>query len=387
METFEADLIMGSNVVYNDTETREMIFTVNGRKDNSNMLIKGRRCIVNCTIDDIEENEDQVTRLWSDVANWPKLDNRIPIAGEAVVIEDGYDIIYDIGESPLFKSIEINGKLSFLQGQPAVVNTYSLWIRAGEMNVGTAEEPFDSTVEIKLHGNNTSESQFVFSEQIPVGNKNLIVTGKLNMFGTPRKRLTRLTQSLYPGQDQLFTEAGLDFVNGDKLGLPATNNDPYQSETVTVESYDSMNGIVKLTEAAKGYHFGAFASTADNYKGLDMRGEILLLSSNVNVTASTDAESMTLAYPHPFGCQILVADFFEPSDFSYRAGSINFDNVAVYNCSQEDTSFAGIKFHNAMTGTKKVTNSAISSGLGPGIIMESSRMIEFRNNVIHDFIT
>ncbi len=80
------------------------------------MLIKGRRCIVNCTIDKIDENEDQVTRLWSDVANWPKLDNRIPIAGEAVVIEDGYDIIYDIGESPLFKSIEINGKLSFLQG-------------------------------------------------------------------------------------------------------------------------------------------------------------------------------------------------------------------------------------------------------------------------------
>jgi parallel beta-helix repeat protein len=117
-----------------------------------------------------------------------------------------------------------------------------------------------------------------------------------------------------------------------------------------------------------------------------MRGEVLLLSSNVNVTASTDPESMTLAYPWPFGCQILVADFLEPADFSYRAGSINFDNVAVYNCSQEDTKFAGLKFHNAMTGTKKVTNSAISSGLGPGILSYSSRKIELRNNVIHDFI-
>jgi hypothetical protein len=104
-----------------------------------------------------------------------------------------------------------------------------------------------------------------------------------------------------------------------------------------------------------------------------MRGEVLLLSSNVNVTASTDAESMTMAYPFPWGCQILVADFFEPSDFKYRVGSINFDNVAVYNCSQEGTSFAAIKMDSAIMGVKKVTNSAISSGLGIGISIIKSR--------------
>jgi len=47
------------------------------------------------------------------VANWPNLDNRIPIAGEKVLIQKGYDIIYDIGTSPIFESIEINGKLTF----------------------------------------------------------------------------------------------------------------------------------------------------------------------------------------------------------------------------------------------------------------------------------
>jgi hypothetical protein len=31
---------------------------------------------------------------------------------------------------------------------------------------------------------------------------------------------------------------GLDYKNGDKLGLPATNIDPYNSETVIVESYE-----------------------------------------------------------------------------------------------------------------------------------------------------
>ena len=81
-----------------------------------------------------------------------------------------------------------------------------------------------------------------------------------------------------------------------------------------------------------------------------------------------------------------MADFFEPADFTYRAGSINFDNVAVYNCSQEDTSFAGVKFHYAMSGEKRITNSAISTGLGEGIIMLNSKGVVLENNVIHDFI-
>lgn len=112
---------------------------------------------------------------------------------------DGWDVVYDIGISPVFTNLQINGKLSFLRGQPALLQSYSIWIRAGEVNVGTEAEPFDSTVEIRLHGNNTSPSQFVFAPQIPVGTKNMIVTGTLNMFGTPRSRVTRLLAPGYVG--------------------------------------------------------------------------------------------------------------------------------------------------------------------------------------------
>jgi hypothetical protein len=136
----------------------------------------------------------------------------------------------------------------------------------------------------------------------------------------------------------------------------------------------------------KGYHYGDEFTTSKSYEGVDMRGEVLLLSSNVNVTASTDAASMTPAYPHPYGCQILVSDFFEPDGSAYRYGSINFDSVAVYNCSQEKTEFAGLKFHYAVKGVKRVTNSAISSGLGEGIIIKNSHKVTLDSNVIHDFI-
>ena len=44
-----------------------------------------------------------------------------------------------------------------------MLQSHAIWIRAGEVNVGTEDEPFDSTVEIRLHGNNTSPSEFVFA--------------------------------------------------------------------------------------------------------------------------------------------------------------------------------------------------------------------------------
>ena len=157
-------------------------------------------------------------------------------------------------------------------------------------------------MEIRLHGNNSSPSEFVFSPSIPVGNKNFIITGTVSMYGQPRERLTRLLRPAYPGEDYLMVAPGLDYVNGDKIGLPATNIDPYNSETVIVESYDSESGQMMLVEPLKGYHFGAQKSTEDDYEGIDMRGEVLTLSSNVNITASTDALSMTPAYPQPYGC-------------------------------------------------------------------------------------
>ena len=131
------------------------------------------------------------------------------------------------------------------------------------MSIGTADEPFDSTAEIRLYGNNTSPSQFVFSPSIPVGTKNMIVTGKLDMFGTPRQRVTRLLRSVYPGDTSILVDLDFDYVNGDQLGLPATNNDPYNSETVIVESYDAGSGLVVLVNPATGYHFGDPKSTGD----------------------------------------------------------------------------------------------------------------------------
>lgn len=186
-------------MVYNDPDTREALFAVNARDGSNAMTITGHRCVDECDLEPVpDEDEDEPTGLWSDPATWGNREYRVPEEGEEVVIDDNMSVIYDIGTSPVFKSIEINGKLTLQRGQPALIQAYGVWVRAGELNIGTEEHPFDSTAEIRLHGNNTSPSQFVFSPNVPVGSKHLIITGQANMFGTPRDRVTRLLATAYP---------------------------------------------------------------------------------------------------------------------------------------------------------------------------------------------
>jgi hypothetical protein len=177
--------------------------------------------------------------------------------------------------------------------------------------VGTEDEPFDGNVEIRLHGNSQSQSELALDPRdpkfYPVSNSNIIVNGSLEMFGTQRTRVTRLLDSAHPQTKTLIVDTGLDVVEGDKLGLPATNVQMYDSETVTVADYDPETGIVTLTEPLQGYHFGQSESTAESYDGVDMRGEVLLLSSNVRITSSNDAASnssgsMSDDSPRPYGC-------------------------------------------------------------------------------------
>ena len=93
-------------------------------------------------------------------------------------------------------------------------------------------------------------------------------------------------------------------------------------------SYDPFTGVLKLNKTLDFFHFGAFTSTFADY-GVDMRGEVALLNRDIKITRSTD--DMKTYEPRPWGCRILVADFFE-SNLTYRKGSLNMDNVEVDKC-------------------------------------------------------
>lgn len=93
--------------------------------------------------------------------------------------------------------------------------------------------------------------------------------------------MTRLTQPALKGDDYFYVETGLDFVPGDRLALMPTSYDPHTTDDVWITTYDSSNGKVVINTTLNYYHWGQSATTGGDFDGVDMRGEVLLLSRNV----------------------------------------------------------------------------------------------------------
>lgn len=105
----------GDNIVLNDTETREFEFAVNGKNpDKNKLLLEGLRCITGvCNLDEVVEvplMEGQY--FWSDETVWG---GQLPQEGEDVEVPSGWNLILDLEETPIFNSLTINGRLSFIQ--------------------------------------------------------------------------------------------------------------------------------------------------------------------------------------------------------------------------------------------------------------------------------
>lgn len=73
---------------------------------------------------------------------------------------------------------------------------------------------------------------------------------------------------------------------GDKLGFPPSDMRYKNHDYAVVSSYDPTTGILQLDRALSHYHYGKAVSTAKEYSGIDMRGEVYLLSKNIVISGN-----------------------------------------------------------------------------------------------------
>ena len=76
---------------------------------------------------------------------------------------------------------------------------------------------------------------------------------------------------------------GLDWKTDDEIAFPATTLRYNDTDYAKIASYDSATGVVVLDRPLTAYHYGAAATTATAYNGVDMRGEVYLLTRNVKI--------------------------------------------------------------------------------------------------------
>ena len=112
-------------------------------------------------VEEIEEGEPEGEQFWSDPTTWAHLEfddgPRIPQDGDSVTILSTQNITYDIpaAEAPKLVNLEINGNLNFLPGEDRKLRSHKIWVRAGALNIGSADLPFEESAIIELLGDNT----------------------------------------------------------------------------------------------------------------------------------------------------------------------------------------------------------------------------------------
>jgi hypothetical protein len=298
----------------------------------------GHRCIGSCNEDITEKPTEDKVRLWSDVNNWPL--KRLPAEGEDVHIESGWNMTMDLPVTPKLRLIRVNGILNFKTDIDIHFKAKHIFIRAGELNVGQKDHPYLKNCKIELYGEKDQKA-IVYDNAIEAGNKLIANVNKLRMFGKKRtKNWTRLQAPAEKGATQITIEKGLDIVKDDRLGLLPTAFDQTASDDVHVVSYDTATGVAVIDRSRppsdkngpglKFYHWGADKSTEEDY-GVDMRGEVLLLTRNIKVVGE-DIES--------WGAQVVTSDtveFDSKGEMKTRSGQMIVDNVEFFNCSQIDT--------------------------------------------------
>jgi hypothetical protein len=67
------------------------------------------------------------------------------------------------------------------------------------------------------------------------------------------------------------------------LGLFPTAYNHEASDKVFVQSYNNGTGLLTINSTLKHYHWGANASTSSKYNGVDIRGEVILLTINIKI--------------------------------------------------------------------------------------------------------
>lgn len=95
--------------------------------------------------------------------------------------------------------------------------------------------------------------------------------------------MSRLLAECYPGNTQIKVEPGLSWKANDTIGLAANTLRFNDSDTAVIVSYNNNTGVVVLDRALSAYHYGTATSTASNYNGVDIRGEVYLLTRNIKI--------------------------------------------------------------------------------------------------------
>jgi len=211
---------------------------------------------------------------WSDPAAWPG--GKVPAEGEAVTIARDMDVLLDVSP-PALRSLTVNGTLRFADESDLTLETEWIYVPGGELEIGTPARPHRHKATITLTDTVTGENVNTMGDR-----GIMLMRGRLSLQGDRGNSWTKLAETAQSGASAIRVLDAAGWRAGDEIVLASTDFDPRQAEKRTVAAIDG--NAITLDRPLDYMHFGQITF------GVDERGEVGLLTRNIRIQASEDAE-------------------------------------------------------------------------------------------------
>jgi len=210
---------------------------------------------------------------WSDPATWP--DHKVPAAGDKVDIPKDRSVVLDVSPPPL-NGLTIHGKLSFADNKDLELTTEWIMLH-GELEIGTEAKPHTHKATITLTDNVKDE------QLMGMGDRGIMLSGgTLNLHGNRSNSWTKLAKTAEAGSNSIEVLNAAQWRVGDEIVLTSTDFDAHQAERRTIAGISG--NTITLDKKLDYMHFGKVTD------GVDERGEVGMLTRNIKIQASPDAD-------------------------------------------------------------------------------------------------
>src|SRR6185437_2118830 len=219
-------------------------------------------------------------KRWSDAATWP--DKKVPGKDAAVTIDKDMNVVLDV-TPPALRSLTINGKLSFADNKDLELTTEWIMLH-GELEIGTEAKPHTRKATITLTDNVKDEDMSGIGGTNDRSDRGIMMMGggTLNLHGNQTNSWTKLSKTAAAGSTSIEVLNATGWRAGDMIVLASTDFDPHQAERRTIAAISGNK--ITLDKKLDYMHFGKITFDVDE------RGEVGMLSRNIVVQASADAD-------------------------------------------------------------------------------------------------
>src|SRR6204780_5077871 len=308
-----------------------------------------------------QETSTASAKRWSDPATWP--DKKAPTKDAAVTIDKDMNVILDVSPPPL-RSLTINGKLSFADNKDLELTTEWVMVH-GELEIGTEARPHTRKATITLTDNVKDEDMSGTGGTNDRSDRGIMMMGgTLNLHGNRTNSWTKLSKTAEAGSNSIEVLNASGWRAGDVIVLASTDFDPHQAERRTIAAI--RGNTITLDKKLDSMHFGKITFDVDE------RGEVGMLSRNILIQASPDADK-TL-----FGGHIMAMN-----------GSKMFVDGVELNRMGQNMHLARYPIHWHLIGDAQgqyIKNSAIHDTYSRCVTVHGTNYLDVENNVTYNNI-